>query len=66
MEKYAGLCQRVQGYVEKTRYTRCTKMKKTEKKVDKKWGGSEKVIHIKNNAKMEKNELYTKLYTLST
>lgn len=28
--------------------------------------GEEKVIHIQKNGKMEKNELYTKLCTLST
>ena len=37
-----------------------------EKKYSKGWHKTEKVIHIKKSVKFEKNELYTKLSTLST
>lgn len=40
--------------------------KNVEKKSDEKEKASKKVIHIWSNVKMEKNELYTKLCTLST
>lgn len=52
--------------VENGKYTRCTNKKNTVLKNDQKGKIQKKVIHIKNNGKMEKKELYTKLCTLST
>jgi len=48
------------------KWARCTKSKKRLKKVEKLFGEWEKVIHIGKARKIEKNELYTKLSTLST
>lgn len=45
---------------------RCTKRKKCRQKNDEKASRMKKVIHNVDNGKIEKNELYTKLCTLST
>ena len=48
------------------KYTICTKKKRTSKKSAGNHKKVPKVIHIKKCGNIEKKELYTKLYTLST
>lgn len=47
-------------------YTICTKYENLFEKNAEIGRRGEKVIHIQKSGKMEKNELYAKLYTLST
>lgn len=47
-------------------YTKCTKWKKMSKNCHKNQKIIQKVIHIEKCGNIEKNELYTKLSTLST
>lgn len=47
-------------------YTICTKCEDSFEKNAEIERRNEKVIHTQKSGKMEKNELYTKLYTLST